>query len=698
MALNFGQPQSMYVDQGSVEISENLRNRFAQNFAAADELQAQLDMLQAADFEGDQKLKKALEQNTRQKLEQLADRGDYENLTLQVARSGREFQTQYAPLKKNYEAYEAYVQNLAQRYKDGEIDSETYQKALPYAKFKYQGLQTTPEGTIDQNSFFSGPSLVKDVDVASLVNEELKGIVADELGQETTVVGQGPGGSMIITNGVETEEVSAADVQKIYNEVISRPNVSAALAQKADLRTYNLSPEDKAQLVNQDLQNYQNLLGEMENAMQSSDYSKQEKVSISNQMDAIQQKINRIKEADPASLDSYIKEREIKGILSPIEEAVMAKNVYTKTKTKYEEKYDDLWMAYQKQAIKDASKKRKEQQIEAASTIAVKGVNTFEFNLPASAEEYSSSIGALKSSIAEYEKDVADPTLSDNERSKAKDQLLVAKNQYAFELQQIEEIAKATESSKQLLPINFDSPNWLQNIPTKMLEEMEDLMTDKDSPYYYKKVYEPTYQTSEGKEFKAFEKAVKEHVFGGGISESMKVYELGETNSVDLYEEGVVKDAGELNLSGLKVDDVAIARQGMAGIPLPSNGEFILVTLSGKQGDKDVKGKQLLLPMDQFDAGFVNEYRSTPAYKLNSRMEGIRLSNSKSATFDVEASVNTPEGIVRQPFKIKMTPKGNRNEVEFIYPDGSPSKRMSLSDALSNGPLADANIIDIHGI
>ena len=699
MALNFGQPQSMYVDQGSVQISENLRNRFAQNFAAADELQAQLDMLQAADFEGDQKLKKTLEQSTRQRLEQLSNRGDYENLTLQVAKSGREFKSAYAPIKQNYEAYQNYVQNLAQRYKDGEIDAETYQRALPYAKNKYSGLQMTPEGTVDQNSFFSGPALVKDVNVANLVNDELKGIVADKLGQETTIVGQGPGGSMVITNGVKTETISADRVQSIYNEVLGRPDVQAALGQKANLRTFDLSAEDKAGRVTQDLANYQNVIGEMQSALQSPDFSKQEKVSIANQMDLMQRKIDQLKAMDPANLDDYIAQREIQGILAPIEEAVMAKNVYTKTETKYAQSYDPLWMEYQKQSIKDASEKRKEQQLELASQVAIKGVNTFEFNLPVSAEEYSSSINALRGSIAEYEEDIANGALSDTQRQQAKDQLLQAKNQYAFELQQIEEVAKATQSSKELLPIDFDSPNWLNNIPTKMREEMNDMMTDENSPYYYKKVYEPTYQTSEGKEFKAFETALKDNLFAGGITESMKVYELGENNAVDLYEEGVAKDAGEMDLSGLTVTDVAVTRQGMTGIPLPSNGEFVLVTLSGKQGDEDVKGKQLLLPMDQFDAGFVNAYTSTPAYRLNSKMEGIKMSRSKVGNFDVEVSVQTPEGIVRHPLKIKMSPTGRRDEVQITYPNGATSKVMSLSEAL-NDPLVlgDANIIDIHGI
>ena len=120
------QPISAYVDRGSVEIADTLRKRYAENFAAADELQAQLDTLNSTNFEGDLALRKELETNTRGKLDQLATRGDYENLSLAVAKSNRDFQKQYQPITDNYNKYQEYVADVQKKYDEGIIDAETY--------------------------------------------------------------------------------------------------------------------------------------------------------------------------------------------------------------------------------------------------------------------------------------------------------------------------------------------------------------------------------------------------------------------------------------------------------------------------------------------------------------------------------------------------------------------------------------------
>ena len=56
-----GDYKSVYRDPGSVPINTQLRQQFAQAFAADDALAAAVDQMKAADFAGDQELKKQIE-------------------------------------------------------------------------------------------------------------------------------------------------------------------------------------------------------------------------------------------------------------------------------------------------------------------------------------------------------------------------------------------------------------------------------------------------------------------------------------------------------------------------------------------------------------------------------------------------------------------------------------------------------------
>lgn len=246
-----GPYQSVYRDQGSVKVNETLRQRFAENFAADDMLAGAVDQMQAADFAGDQALKKDLENRTRETLEQRAARGDFESMGMDVMKSARSFQKDYSPIQQNLQKYSAYQQSLKEarnkKIGEGGINEETYQRALQKSRHNYEGLQLNEDGTIDESSSFNGFNFVGDVDVSKLMDEAMKTYKPHEGGEEITEVAKpvpGKPGLYQVKRGNKYEIVPQEDVDRIFNDVVSDPNVQAALNQQAELRTFDMTDED----------------------------------------------------------------------------------------------------------------------------------------------------------------------------------------------------------------------------------------------------------------------------------------------------------------------------------------------------------------------------------------------------------------------------------------------------------------------
>ena len=234
---------SVYRDPGSVQINQMQRQKFQQAFNADDALSGAVDQMQAADFEGDQALKLQLEQNTRQQLQDRASRGDYETMMMDVAKSAREFDQEYRPIKQNAEMYQAYKKRVQDAYNKGDINALTYNKALAKSNFGYSGLERNEDGSIDDGSFFNGYNFVKDVDIQALMSEAMKDYAAKEGGQVVQQVGQGPDAMFTIKVGEKYKTVPKKDVQAIFDNVMARPDVSASVAQQVDLTTFDVTDE-----------------------------------------------------------------------------------------------------------------------------------------------------------------------------------------------------------------------------------------------------------------------------------------------------------------------------------------------------------------------------------------------------------------------------------------------------------------------
>jgi len=251
MPIQYNRPISMYVDKNSVKISETLRDRFASNFATQDAIQDKMISMNVAPFEKDQEIKNNLDKQTRGELESYANRGDYENLSLPIARTARKFSNTAQALEKNSQAYAAYKEQLDKLYEDEKIDSEDYEGTLFLSSQNYSGLNIDDNGRAGE--YFSGIQAVQNPDIPKMIKDALKGIMPDEYENINRVVGQGPNGELEIETSEGIKTVPADRVQEVMKMVMGDPRVKSYLGRKAEIRTSMMSDEDLIGSVQSDI-------------------------------------------------------------------------------------------------------------------------------------------------------------------------------------------------------------------------------------------------------------------------------------------------------------------------------------------------------------------------------------------------------------------------------------------------------------
>jgi len=241
--------RSVYRDPQSVSVNTVLRERFAQAFAADDALAAAVDQMKAADFAGDKEALQRISEEARAGLEERAASGRYEYAGMDVAKSVRAFEKGYLPIKTNLANLQAYKQSLQDSYDKGDIDAETKSLMMDYATHDYNGLSYDADGVLEETSYFKGKDFVKDVNISELFDARMKDIIMEEninsTGEYITKKNPKTGD---VEYFVETkygyEEMSAERIKGIFDNLMQDPNVQAAMAQKANLRTYSISDED----------------------------------------------------------------------------------------------------------------------------------------------------------------------------------------------------------------------------------------------------------------------------------------------------------------------------------------------------------------------------------------------------------------------------------------------------------------------
>lgn len=245
MPVTYQPYQSMFVDRKSPEISQMLNQRYLENYTAQTTLQDQLAALQAAPFEGDQKARNELIQQTQKQLNQLTERGDYENLTMPVMQAAQSYNKKAQPIMQNYQAYQSYATSLKEAYDEEKLDYEDYMGTLALAKQKYSGLTYDAQG--NATNFFSGLDPVYNPNIQERMHDALNGIVAEEFGQGARIVGMNSAAGVIqvMVEG-EVKTVSSDRVTSVMDMVMSDPQVTAYLDRKGAIQASAMSETDLA--------------------------------------------------------------------------------------------------------------------------------------------------------------------------------------------------------------------------------------------------------------------------------------------------------------------------------------------------------------------------------------------------------------------------------------------------------------------
>tara|TARA_R100000541_G_scaffold58533_1_gene69917 strand:- start:63 stop:2585 length:2523 start_codon:yes stop_codon:yes gene_type:complete len=264
------QYQSMYKDTGSVQVNQLKRQEYMANMQADNALSTSIMNMEA--LEEDNETLYTLADKYNGGIDERAQRTDYENLGMTIHRDAMSFVKDYTPIKRSKDLYTAYETMLNERVAKGDITDSIKQRKLAQSKSKYKGIQYTPSGTVDQESYFSGSNVVNYVDVNDEFAKAMKDVVAREMKVEGYELRDGnfeivldsygklkPGedaGAPVwkIKKGDEIlGEVDPNLVANITGAVLRRDDVSSYLRQEADLSTYMFTEEESQEKLSEAL-------------------------------------------------------------------------------------------------------------------------------------------------------------------------------------------------------------------------------------------------------------------------------------------------------------------------------------------------------------------------------------------------------------------------------------------------------------
>ena len=262
------QYQSMYRDTGSVQVNQLKRQEYMANMQADNALSTSIMNMEA--LEEDNEALYTLADKYNAGIEERAQRTDYENLGMTIHRDAMSFVKDYTPIKKSKDLYTAYEAMLNEKVSKGDITDSIKQRKIAQSKSRYKGIQYTPSGTVDQDSYFSGASVANYVDVNDEFAKAMKDVVERKQGWEGFTLydkdfnifldseGQttdGKPGPAVwkLKRGEEIVAIPPDLVQKISKQVLRRQDVSSYVRQEADLNTYMFNEEEAAEKINESM-------------------------------------------------------------------------------------------------------------------------------------------------------------------------------------------------------------------------------------------------------------------------------------------------------------------------------------------------------------------------------------------------------------------------------------------------------------
>ena len=239
--------QSMYVSQRSPEIAKILRDRFANNFAAQDELQQKLLELQSAPFEGDAVARENLYNNTKQQLEQMSQKGDYENMTMQVVKLARNYENNAYPIAYNQKLFAEDQASKQEQLAKGLITKDMYDKWMQSTQYRfdndtgdytrYSGIQFDGDGKVNPTSYYTPTQLAPFVDVQGEIIKQLNQLDEVKSGGYTVQEYRRNGEIeyAITRQGQYVEKVPEELVEQVTRGVLNRSDVKSYMEQDARL-------------------------------------------------------------------------------------------------------------------------------------------------------------------------------------------------------------------------------------------------------------------------------------------------------------------------------------------------------------------------------------------------------------------------------------------------------------------------------
>lgn len=352
MPIQYSNPFSQFVDPGSTEIAEEYKNRFLTNYSAASKIEQEMAALKAAPFEGDRNLRNQLVSSTQGVLNSLAEKGNYEHMTIPVMGAAKEYSIKSQPISENLARYQTYLEELNTARKEGKIDYEDYEGTLNLATKNYTGLVQNPDGTY--GNAFSGLAYVERPDIQKMINDQINMVASDMTASERNYLSaeiskgdivQTENGRYAIKIGNKVEYISEGKIEQAISSVFSDSQVQEYLKRKGKIRTANLTDEELLNHKDKVLAGFSARYDQLNTALDKAS-SKEEKQAISDAMSSLLQETGRVQGlTDPEQLRDLAARREISSIISEYTNAAKA-SAFTKVHE------DSLLFDYDKMFLK----------------------------------------------------------------------------------------------------------------------------------------------------------------------------------------------------------------------------------------------------------------------------------------------------------------------------------------------------------
>lgn len=239
--------QSVYRDTGAVQVNQLKRQEYLANMQADNALSTSVMNMDALSKDQD-KLENIAEKYNNN-INQRSERKDYENLGMSINKDAMSFVKDYSPIKRQVDIRAGYKASLDEAVKAKRINQNTANLLLSESDYKYKGVEMTPTGTVNRDSFYTGSGFVNDVDVMALMQDQMKDFAVRtgevegfQLANENFEIIKEETEDKGVVYKYETtkgfKEIHPDDVAMIANKVLTRPEVIASMEQEARLGTF----------------------------------------------------------------------------------------------------------------------------------------------------------------------------------------------------------------------------------------------------------------------------------------------------------------------------------------------------------------------------------------------------------------------------------------------------------------------------